>query len=224
MKFHELRLPVATRMTLLIQGQDYKTHQCEATLFGYRTGDSVLVTMSKKPAQVLIREGVKLDVRVVMQMGVALFSTRIQQLCTQPFPYLHLDYPDAITMEAIRKYPRFPFAAEVAIVAQTAFGVSTGRMPGRFLDISVNGARIAMVKELSSAVPKLTLTATVVVSGMQQALEVTAVIRRAFGRDDTAPDKPYVYGISFEDVPPLQKLLLLALCHELQSGGPITIG
>lgn len=224
MKFHELRLPVATRMTLLIQGQDYKTHHCEGTLLGYRTGDSVLVTLSKKPAQVLIREGVKLDARVAMQMGVAQFSTRIRQLCAQPFPYLHLEYPDVITMEAIRKHPRFPFAAEMAVVAQTAFGVSTGRMPGRFLDVSVNGARIAMARELSSAVPKLTLTAKVVVSGIDQELDVNAVIRRAFGRDETLPDKAYVYGISFEDVPPLQTLLLLALCHELQSGGPVTIG
>jgi len=224
MEFHELRLPVAARMLLLIQGQDYKTHHCEAQLLGYRPGESVLVTLAKKPAQVLIREGVRMDARVAMQMGVAQFSTRIEQLCAQPFPYLHLAYPSEIKMEALRKYPRFPFLAEVAIVAQTSFGVSTGRMPGRFLDISVNGARIAMAKELSGAVPKLTLLAPVTVSGIDQEMEVTAVIRRSFGRDESLPDKAYVYGISFEEVPPLQKLLLLALCHELQSGGPITIG
>ena len=224
MQFHELRLPVAARMLLVIQGQDYKSYNCEAQLLGYRNGESVLVTLTKKPAQVLLHEGAKVDARAAMQMGVAQFSSRIDHIVSAPFSYLHLAYPAAVKMEALRKYPRFPFTAEFSMIAQTSFGVSTGRMPGRFLDISVNGARIALVKELSSAVPKVTVLAKLVVAGTEQALEVEAVIRRSFGREEALADKPFVYGISFEEVPPLQTLLLLALCHELQSGSAISVG
>src|SRR5688572_25937467 len=63
MQFAELRLPVSARMLIGIQGKDYKTHQCEANLLGYRPGESVLVTVAKKPAQVLLLEGAKVDVR-----------------------------------------------------------------------------------------------------------------------------------------------------------------
>lgn len=218
MQFADLKLPVAARMLLGIQGQDYKNYNCEASLLGYRSGESVLVTLTKKPAQVLLHEGAKIDVRVAMQMGIAQFTSSLDYICNSPFLYLHLAYPQTIKMEALRKYPRFPLSAEISVVAQTTFGVSTGKMPGRFLDISVNGARIALARELSSAVPKVQISATIMVGGMAQELELTAVVRRAFGRDETLADKPYVYGIAFEDVPPLQNLLVLAICHESQSG------
>lgn len=224
MQFAELRLPVSARMLIGIQGKDYKTHQCEANLLGYRPGESVLVTVAKKPAQVLLLEGAKVDVRVAMQMGIAQFSSRIDRVCTAPFGYLHLACPGVVDMETLRRYPRFPLSAAFSMVAQTAFGISTGKMPGRFVDISVNGARIALQRELSGAVPQVTLNAAVVVAGTQQELSVAASIKRAFGRDETLPDKPFVYGVAFEDMPPLQTLLLLALCHELQSGTSLTVG
>lgn len=221
MQFADLKLPVASRMLLGIQGQDYKNYNCEASLLGYRAGESVLVTLSKKPAQVMLFEGAKIDVRVAMQMGIAQFTSTLDLVCNSPFLYLHLAYPQVIKMEALRKNPRYPLSAEFSMVAQTSFGVSTGKMPGRFLDISVNGARIALARELSSAVPKVQLSAAIMVGGMSQELDLTAVIRRSFGRDESIADKPYVYGVSFENIPPLQTLLVLAICHESQSG---TIG
>ena len=224
MQFAELRLQVGARLLLGIQGQDYKTHNCAGLLLGYKPGESVLVTIPKKPAQVLLHEGAKIDARVAMQMGVAQFSSQIDHVCNSPFFYLHLAYPPVITMEMQRKYPRFPLSTEFSMIAQTSFGINTGRMPGRFLDISVNGARLALPKELSATVPQVTLLAPLTVAGLAQQLEVTAVIRRPFGRDETLPDKPFVYGVSFENMPPLQTLLVLALCHELQSGAAITVG
>lgn len=224
MQFAELRLPVSARMLLAIQGQDYKTYTCQASLLGYKAGESVLVTISQKPSQVLLREGAKVEMRAAMQMGIAQFSSRIDRVATSPFPYLHLAYPGNITLEALRRYPRFPLSAEFAMVAQTQFGISTGRMPGRFIDISVNGARIALQKELSAAVQQITLTADLVVAGTQQELAVNACIKRAFGRDENTPDRPFLYGVSFENVPPLQTLLILALCHELQSGSALMVG
>jgi hypothetical protein len=224
MQFAELRLPVAARLLISIQGQDYKNYNCEATLLGYKAGESLMITVAKKPAQVLLREGAKIDVRAAMQMGIAQFASRIERVSTAPYPYLHVAYPTEIAMETLRRYPRFPLTAEFSMVAQTSFGISTGKMPGRFVDISVNGARIALQKELSAAVPKVTLSAQLVVAGTQQELAVTAAIKRAFGRDETMADKPFVYGVSFEDMPPLQTLLVLALCHELQSGASLTVG
>lgn len=224
MQFVELRLPVTSRLLIGIQGQDYKTHICEGALLGYKVGESVIVTISKKPAQVLLREGAKIEVRAAMQMGIAQFPSRIEQVCNNPFPYFHLAYPAAIKMETLRKYPRFPLTAEFSMVAQTSFGISTGSMPGRFVDISVNGARIALQKELSAAVLQITVSAKLVVAGTEQELEVAATIKRAFGRDETMADKPFVYGVSFENMPPLQTLLVLALCHELQSGASLMVG
>ncbi|MET0377844.1 MAG: flagellar brake domain-containing protein [Spongiibacteraceae bacterium] len=217
-------MPISARLLVGIQGQDYKTYNCEATLLGYKVGESVMVTISKKPAQVLLREGAKIDVRAAMQMGIAQFPSRIDRVCSAPFPYFHLAYPGVVSMETLRRYPRFPLSAEFSMIAQTSFGISTGRMPGRFVDISVNGARIALQKELSAAVLQITVSAQLVVAGTQQEMEVTATIKRAFGRDETMIDKPFVYGVSFENMPPLQTLLVLALCHELQSGASLTVG
>jgi hypothetical protein len=56
------------------------------------------------------------------------------------------------------------------------------------------------------------------VAGMKQSLELTGEVKRAFGRSDKVADFPFIYGVSFIEPTPPQRLLLLALCHELQSG------
>lgn len=219
MLFADLKLPVATRLQLNFVGRDYKRYPCEASLLGFRPDESVLVCLPSKPPQVVLRENMKLEAMVVRPTGIARFESAVLCLSDRPFSYLHLAYPDTVSLEPLRRTPRFALDIPLTVTAATALGITTARLRGRFCDISLQGARLATEKELTATVNRLTLTATVTVAGMQQVLEVAGELKRSFGRDEQRPDIPFVHGVSFVDLSAPQRLLLLALCHELQSGG-----
>jgi len=218
-QFADLRLPVATRMRLDFMGLDYKAYPSEALLLGYRVGETVLVYTPLKPPQVLVRDGMKIEAKVVLQMGIVSFTSAIQQVCEQPYSYLHLDWPLDAMLEPLRRYPRFPLEIPVNLIALSAQGITTARVRGQFCDISLQGARFGLEKELSTSVSKVMLSAKVAVGGMEHTLDVRGEVRRVFGKDDKALSGcPFTYGISFIELAPTQRLLLLALCHELQTG------
>jgi hypothetical protein len=123
-----------------------------------------------------------------------------------------------VTFEPLRRFPRFAFDGPLSLTAATGLGITTSRSGGRFCDISLNGAKLALERELTATASQVTLTATVTVAGMAQQLEVQGHIQRAFGREDKVPGCPFGYGIAFAALPPPQRLLLLALCHELHTG------
>jgi len=220
MQFVDLKLPVATRIQLEFIGQDYKRYPCEAVLLGYRNGESVLVYLPKRPPQVTLRVGTKLEAKLAMQSGIVRFESFVYELCTQPYPYLHLAFPAGVSLEPLRRVPRFPLNTALKAVAYSQLGVATGYLDGRFLDISVDGARVALDKELSSVAVRIDITATMAVAGTEQQLELKTDLKRSFGRSDKG-DQSWHYGLAFQEPSPPQRLLLLALCHELQSGSLI---
>ena len=218
MQFADLKLPVGGRLQLTMTGRDYRRYSCEAQLLGYRTGETVLAFLPKKPPQVLLYDGIRVEARVPMQTGIVDFVSRIELICSQPFAYLHLAYPASVSFEPLRQAPRFAFDGALALTATSELGVTIGRSQGRFSDVSVNGAKLALERELPAPASRVSLSAEVIVAGMQQPLELQGRIQRAFGREDKVPGCPFGYGVAFAAPPPSQRLLLLALCHELQTG------
>ncbi len=216
MEFGQLKLPVATRMQLNFVGLDYKRYPSDASLLGYRNGESVLVYVPKKPPQVLVRDGVKIEAKFALQMGIVSFASTILQVCEEPYSYLHFAWPQKIEIEPLRRFPRYALTVPLQLTAFTAMGIATAKLRGRFRDISLQGAMFGLEKELTSSVAKVLLTAKVRVADMEHTLELHGEIKRAFGRDDKAADNPFAYGVSFSEMPPPQRLLMLALCQALQ--------
>lgn len=218
MDFAGFRMPVSTRLQLTVVGRDYKRYPCDAQLLGFRAGQSVLLYLPKKPPQVMLYDGMDVEVKAPLQSGIVSFSSSILRLCPQPFPYLHISYPERCALEPLRQFPRFALDAPLSALGLSSNGVTVSRLDGRFCDISLQGARIRLPKELGDAATRVGLRAEVNVAGMVHTMELRGDIRRVFGRDDKEPELPFAYGIAFETPPPPQRLLLLALCQELQSG------
>ena len=220
MQFSDLKIPVATRIQLEFIGQDYKRYPCEAVLLGYRVGELLLIYLPKRPPQVTLRVGIRLEGKLALQSGVVRFESFVYELCTQPYPYLPLAYPASVSLEPLRRVPRFALNSALKVVAYSQLGVATGYLDGNFLDISVDGARVSLGKELSSVTARVDISAKVNVAGTEQQLELRTELKRSFGRSDKG-DQGWQYGLAFQEPTPPQRLLLLALCHELQSGSRI---
>lgn len=217
MKFADLNLKIGARLQLQVQGKDYKPYHCEARLLGYRPNGSVLVIIVEKPPQVVLLEGIEASARLAVPAGLVDFKTTIEQLCESPYRYLHLSYPDAIQLKPLRSEARFKFTAQFSMVAETSLGMKLDSISGNFLDISLNGARVALEKKMGDIVTRLLISTEVTVGGIQQQLELTAEIKRSFGQDAELKGQPYVYGVSFVEVSAEQQMLLMALCYELNN-------
>lgn len=219
MTFADLRLPVGTRMKLDFVGRDYKRYPVEGILMGWRVDDSLLMELTRTPPQVLLYEGMRIDVRLALQAGVVTFSTAL--LCQQhePYEYFHFVWPRSVQFEPLRATRRFAFDHPLQATAQTALGVTTARASGRFCDISETGARIALDRGLTSIVTRLQVSGTVEVAGCDQQLRLAAEVKRSFGKMPEG-DFPFSYGINFIEMQSPQRLLLYALCHQLQGNLP----
>jgi hypothetical protein len=216
MNFADLRPPVGARLQLDFIGRDYKHYPCEALLVGFMPEESVLVRFHRKPLQVLLYDGMSLDVRLAMQSGIVQFRTTLTTQVESPLSYLHLSWPVALQFEPLRRNQRFPFQLALEATARSSIGIATARTAGRFVDISPAGARVALERELSSVVTQLDIAAQPVVAGARQTLQLTAEVKRNFGRDARDERLPFHYGLAFPLLTPAQRLLMLALCHELQ--------
>lgn len=215
MQFSDLRIPIATRMQLTITGADYKSQTVPAQLMGYRTGVTLLAYAPKKLLTPIQRLA-KVSARVGLQSAIVQFDSVVEHISELPFYYLHLKYPDAVVIEQqLRRCPRFDFDAPVSAGAPD--NADGNPVAGRFADISLNGARIAFDQQLTAQ--EVTLSATVFVVGAEQQLNVKAKIQSVAAPAAEGSTKAFVYGAAFIDISPAQKLLLQALCYELQAGG-----
>jgi c-di-GMP-binding flagellar brake protein YcgR len=215
MQFTDLRIPIATRMQLVIAGPDYKPHAFQAQLLGFRAEVSVLAFLAKKPLLPLHANS-NVTVRVGLQSAIVRFEATIQQYQDYPFSYLHLTYPSDVEIEQqLRRAPRFDLDIPIKAAAKT--NADSEEVPAEFLDISLNGARLSCARELAKVGAKLLLSTTVLVAGTQQQLELSAQIKSVTAPKESHAPEPFIYGLTFVDTPLQQQLLLQALCYELQS-------
>ena len=217
MQFVDLNLKVGSRLLLQAQGQDYKRHTCEGRLLGYRPEGSIILSIVKKPPQVLLQDGLGVDVRVAVPSGLVDFTSSI--LCAMELPYRHwhLQFPTEVKLKPLRSEARYRFDAAFSAVAHTSLGLRLEDIKGVICDISLRGARIALNKKLGEIVTGVAIKCPVVVAGVAQEFSVDVSIKRDFGGDGEMAEYPYVYGVLFADVAPAQQMLLMALCYELSS-------
>lgn len=216
-EFADLRLPVGTRLRMNFTSLNYLQYPSDAILLGYLVNKGLMVRLPNKPPEVMLYDGMTVDVRLALQSGIVTFWTTLESEVTEPYPYLHLGWPANVTIEPLRKSRRYRFSSPLAAIVRSSDSIPDATVAGEFRDISLDGSRIALAQKLSDAVTQLDLSATLTVAGMSQALELNVQLKRRFPPVSKADDKlPFHYGVEFGDPSPTQRLLLLALCHELQ--------
>ncbi len=217
MNFSDLNLKVGTRIQLQIQGTDYKPHNCETRHLGFKPGGSILVTLMEKPPQVVLSEDIDVIARLAVASGLVDFKSSIEQICETPYRYLHLSYPETINLKPLRSEARFKFDSPLTVTGITSLGMRMDDMQGRFCDLSLKGARIALPKKLADIVSSLQITTEVTIGGIEQTLTLSAEVKRSLDQDTKAGSKAFLYGISFIEISTEQQLLLMALCYELNN-------
>lgn len=193
----------------LLEGQ---TERWNVRVIGMLRNKSLLVSAPLVDGKLIfIKDGQTYLVRAFSGMNACAFKTKVLKSQLQPYPYLHLDWPDSVQAMRIRKAMRAP-ANLIVAVHESAEGRQTGA--ARMTDISVGGAKLLSNAALGRKDESLWLSFKVRLSDMEEYVKTHAVIR-SIGEEADEQGKPMkAYGVQFDDLSQGQRLIIMNLVYQ----------
>lgn len=166
-------------------------------VIGYQTNQSILVTNpSLGKRQFLLSRNQEVVVSFFAKTSGYKFTSRVIHICTRPFPYLHLAYPDSIESGEIRKTQRLETQLPSRLVFRDDNG--TTMVEGQISDISTSGIGFITPQDLEVSDQVITVRSTLPIADFSRALSIKGVIRSKNILDDE--NESFVYGIEFPDL------------------------
>ena len=177
-----------------------------ATLIGYLKGQSVIVTMpDEKGAPIQPAAGEPLVARFFIDQRAYAFDTVVHHAANEPFPHLHLAYPEETRALKERQYDRvrINIAGSADISDGTSFSCTVR-------DISIGGALIALRNQTGVVNDPLLLTLRIAVNGIDYELRLGSEIRSVrVGNSSNDSESLILQGLAFHDLS-RQDILALA--------------
>jgi c-di-GMP-binding flagellar brake protein YcgR len=206
----DLQLLVGDRLQLEIPA-DGSRSQHFTPLIGYVKGVSLLVrTPAIKSTPIPVRDGEHVLVRGFSGRSAFSFETAVSRSCLAPLPYLHLAYPAAVQVTAIRD------ALRVRVGLQGT-AQNLDRDPGRVpiactvADLSVNGAQLESRQILGMTGERLQVFFTFLLqpNGYEVKLSPQASIQtaRSIGSGQEEGNT-HTYGMRFDNLHNTESLLI----------------
>jgi len=152
---------------------------------------------------VTVTEGQSWVFRTFYATAVFRFNATIQKLVFDPFPYLHIQLPQAIDMRSVRKMPR----AQVCLNATV--GTATEEAAALIVDMSVTGLRLA-VPDVTTLFKDQTvaLNFTVPLLGKQHTMRMQGRVMSCQGASDVKHPRVAFYGLNVEPAGDLEPMVL----------------
>jgi c-di-GMP-binding flagellar brake protein YcgR len=199
----------ALQLQPLLEGQ---TERFSVHVIGVMKPKSLLVTAPIVDGKLIfVRDGQTYLVRAFSGLNVCAFKARILKSQLQPFPYLHLAYPDSVQAMRIRKAMRAP-ASIIVAVHETEEGRQTGA--GKLIDLSVGGARMYSPMKVGVKDQTLWLSFKVKLGDMEEYVKTPAVVRAVGEEDDEQGKRMNVFGLQFGELAQSQRLIIMNLVYQ----------
>jgi hypothetical protein len=193
----------------LLEGQ---TERFSVQVIGVMKGKSLLVTAPLVDGKLIfVRDGQTYLVRAFSGLNVCAFKARILKSQLQPFPYLHLSYPDSVQAMRIRKTMRAP-ASIIVAVHEAEVGRQVGA--GKIIDLSVGGARMFSPSKIGDKDQTIWLSFKVLLGDMEEYVKTPAVIRTVGEEDDEQGKRMHVFGLQFGELAQSQRLIIMNLVYQ----------
>ncbi len=199
----------ALQLQPLLDGQ---TERFSVNVIGVMKPKSLLVTPPMVDGKLIfVRDGQTYLVRAFSGLNVCAFKAKILKSQLQPFPYLHLSYPDSVQAMRIRKTMRAP-ASIIVAVHETETGRQSGA--GKIIDLSVGGARMYSPMKVGVKDQTLWLSFKVMLGDMEEYVKTPAVVRAVGEEDDEQGKRMHVYGLQFGELMQSQRLIIMNLVYQ----------
>jgi c-di-GMP-binding flagellar brake protein YcgR len=205
---------------LQIQFMDDETRgQFYVKVIGFLPERSVLVTAPEKDGRPLpMRDGRAVLARSYSGREARGFTCTVLRACSQPYPYLHLSYPNKLENMAERQASRVRSAIAVSVRPQAGDGAPD--VPAVIRDVSNSGAQLLASANVGAAGDRILIRARLPLDVIgDQPLDLPALIRNV--QDETAVKGSlwrFRCGVEFEPLDTQSTLILRAYLYERFSG------
>lgn len=209
----QIQLHVGDRLQLEMLADGART-QHFTLLIGYVPGHSVLVrTPLVQNIPVPIREGETVLVRSFSGRHACSFESAVTRVCRAPFPYLHLEYPQAIRQMQVRGALRVRVNL-AATALNPEYADSDLPNPITIADLSVSGALLESRTELGETGSKVELAFKFLVQPNNYEVRLTTPAEVQSVRK-TANDGTFVHGVRFQHLHTTESLLLQSFIQQV---------
>lgn len=214
MKFEDMKLTYGYPLQLQTTNATGQPERFSCRLIGCLPGRSVLLSVPKAAGKLVrLRPGQKVVARLMVDNGIGIFASIVDTQTVDPYPILHVSYPENVSFKGIRGATRVAIEQFVNVINTTK--ISDKTIAGSVVDISITGARIEVEDEVGDIGDKIQLTMPVNISGIERTLVVDAMIRSRVEADaqNVDFDGSVAYGIEFIDRDEDRRLLLFAYVY-----------
>ncbi len=210
MKFEELKLTYGYPLQLQTASLAGQPERYSCRLIGCLPGRSILLSVPKQGGKLIkFRAGQKIVVRLMIDNGIGIFACIVESQTQDPYPILHLSYPETVTFKGIRGATRV--AVRENIEATNMSMESKILASGFICDMSISGTRIELSDDIAEIGDTLELRANVNIRDVKRDLILTGVIRsRVDPTDNLAEGVLVSYGLEFTNQAEEHRLIMYA--------------
>lgn len=210
MKFEELKLTYGYPLQLQTATLGGQPERFSCRLIGCLPGRSLLFSVPKQAGKLVrFRAGQKIVVRLMIDNGIGIFAGIVESQTQDPYPILHLSYPESVTFKGIRGATRIAVRERIEV---TNMSEETKRNVSGFIsDMSISGTRIELGDDIAEIGDTLELRAQVDIREVKKELVLTGVIRSRVDPTDNLGEGVLVsYGLEFIKQSDEQRLVMYA--------------
>ena len=225
MKFEDMKLVYGYPLQLQTNNSAGQPERFSCRLIGCLPGRSILLSVPKAAGKLVrFRPGQKVVARLMVDNGIGIFASAVETQTLDPYPILHISYPDNVSFKGIRGATRV--AIDHLVEASNLTTNSEDVVPATVVDISVTGARLEVGMPLGEIGDELQITMRVGVASIVRDLVLRAIVRSRVAMDaQTSPASGMVaYGVEFMEPDEDARLLLYAYVYVQISNEEIIAG
>lgn len=212
MKFEELKLNYGYPLQLQTTNVAGQPERYSCRLIGCLPGRSILMSVPKANGKLVkFRNGQKVVVRLMVDNGIGVFVALVDAQTADPYPILHVHYPDSVSFKGIRSATRVGVDLPIDMVNMNVAGM---KVPGLISDISISGARIELTAAAGAIGDTVEVVAQVDIQGVQRELRVEGIIRsRVESSEHLDAGLPISYGLQFTETNDERLLIMYAYVY-----------
>lgn len=211
----ERQLDLKIGDTLQLQFVAEDEHRHYSRVIGYLQGHSVLVTTPRRNGRIiLVRESMPVVVRTLSGGSVYGFTSRVLCACMKPYPYLHIGYPHDLERIVVRKAERAKADLIVSVQPQVPEEREVEPKSAVLVDISTSGAQMRANEALGEEGELITVSAKLMVAGIENYLNVPALIRSVRLHKNASGGTCYFHGLEFQLLEKQDIVLLHGFVYE----------
>ncbi|MFT7687193.1 MAG: c-di-GMP-binding flagellar brake protein YcgR, partial [Candidatus Azotimanducaceae bacterium] len=182
-------------------------------LIGYLENRSIIVTAPVKNRRLIpVRAGQSINVRMMVNDRACAFNTTISHLYRLPYPHMHIDYPNELETNNIRKSVRVITRVNGAVV-NSSIGDRAKEIKCHLVDISESGAHMVTPIRIGKSGDEITLTLQLIIADITRTLEVPSILRGRLKVKPESEEREVHYGVEFLPLQDSKRIELIAFVY-----------